>query len=122
MAKNDLSESLSEIRSIINEYLNARLDLIKLSLLQRITRAGTYLLTFVSILVSVFAMTIFLMFSFSYWYGDNYGSHAGGFLISAGFYLLLLILIYTLRKIVFSRNIIKIFSNIIFNDDENDKS
>jgi hypothetical protein len=118
MARNDISENFSEINSLIKNYFNARIDLIKLSLLQKITKSGTYLLTFVSIIVAAFAITIFLMFSFSFWYGENVGSIAAGFLISAGIYAVLLLILYLLRKVIFKRNLIKIFARIIFVDDE----
>lgn len=118
MARNDISENFSEINTLIKNYFNARIDLLKLSLLQKITKLGTYLLTFVSIIVLAIVITIFLMFSFSFWYAENVGSIAGGFLISAGIYAFLLFLLYLLRKVIFKRSLIKIFAEIIFFDDE----
>ncbi len=120
MARNDIAENFSEINALIKKYINARVDLLKLSLLQKITKAGTYLLTFVSIIVSAFAITIFLMFSFSFWYGENVGSIATGFLIAAGIYLVLLFMLYLLRKVIFKRNLIRIFAKIIFSEDDKD--
>lgn len=118
MAKNYISENFSEINSLFKNYINARIDLLRLSLLQKIATSGTYLLTFISIIISAFAISIFLMFSFSFWYGENVGSFSEGFLISAGIYIVLLFLIYFLRKVIFKKNLIKIFAKIIFFDDE----
>ena len=118
MEKNALSDNLAEITAIVKSYVNTRIDLLKLTLLQKITRAGTYLLTFVSVLVSLFSILIFLMFAFSFWYGEKTGSLSEGFLISAGIFLFLLIVLYLLRRVIFSNNLVKIFSHILFSDDD----
>ncbi len=118
MEKNPLSENLTEITAAVKSYINARIDLLKLTLLQKITKAGTFMLTFVSVLVSLFSVMIFLMFAFSFWYGQKTGNLAQGFLISAGIFLILLVLIYLLRRVIFSNTLVKIFSNILFSDED----
>jgi hypothetical protein len=119
MEKNKLSENLAEITAALKSYVNTRFDLMKLTLLQKITRAGTYMLSFVSILVSLFSILIFLMFAFSFWYGEKTGSLSTGFLISAGIFLVLMIVIFLLRKSIFSNPLIRIFSHILFTDEDN---
>ena len=118
MARNDISENFSEINALIKNYLNARIDLMKLSFLQKLAKSGTYLLTFISIIITVFTIAIFLMFSFSFWYGENVGSIAVGFLISAGVFTILLFFQYLFRKMIFKRSLVKFFAKIIFSDDE----
>lgn len=118
MEKNALSENLAEITAAIKSYVNTRIDLLKLTLLQKITRAGTFILTFVSVLVSLFSVFIFLMFAFSFWYGQKTGNLAQGFLISAGIFLVILILIYLLRRMIFSNTLVRIFSHILFSDED----
>jgi hypothetical protein len=122
MAINDFSESFSRITEVIKGYFNTRVDLIKLGLLQKLTRAGVFLLSFMTMIISIFAVGIFLMFSFSFWYGDQTGNLAQGFLISSFLFLVILIILYLLRRVVFSRSLIKAFSRILFSDDENDLS
>jgi magnesium-transporting ATPase (P-type) len=119
MTGSDLSQNLSKITDVLKEYLNTKVDFVKLGLLQKITKAGTYLLTFVALLVSIFAIALFLMFSFSHWYGEETGNLAMGFLLSSAFFLVVLIVIYLARNILFTRNLIKIFSRILFSEDEN---
>ncbi len=118
MEKNPLSENFAEITAAIKSYINTRIDLLKLTLLQKITKAGTFMLTFVSVLVSLFAVMIFLMFAFSFWYGQETGSLALGFLISAGVFFILLVLIYLLRRVIFSNTLVRIFSHILFSDED----
>ncbi len=114
----DLSENLARITEVLKVYIGTKVDLLKLGLLQKLTRAGTYLLTFVFLIVSVFAVTIFLMFSFSFWYGDVTGNLSQGFMISAAFFLFILFLIYLSRKLIFTRNLTKVFSEILFSEDD----
>lgn len=122
MAGNDFSEGFSKIIEVIKGYVNTRIDFIKLGLLQKLTRAGVFLLTFVTVIISTFAVVMFLMFSFSFWYGDQTGNLARGFLLSSIFFLLILFLIYLLRRVFFSKILIKTLSRILFSDDENDLS
>lgn len=118
MAKNDLSKNLSSVTDVMKDYMQAKLDLFKLDLLQRSTRAGVFLFTFFAVLFCVFAVAIFLMFSFSFWYGEQTGNYSQGFLISAAVFLLVLIVIFLLRKAIFGRCIIKNISNVLFSDDD----
>lgn len=119
MAKSDLSKNLSSITDVLKDYIHVKIDFFKLDLLQKTSRAGLYLFTFISVLFSAFAVAIFLMFSFSFWYGERTGNLSHGFLISAAVFALIIILVLLLRRVLFSRNLIKNISKILFSG-END--
>lgn len=118
MSKSDLSKNLSSIIDVLKDYLHVKMDLFKLELLQKTSRAGLFLFTFFSVIFSVFAVAIFLMFAFSFWYGERTGSLSQGFLISAVFFMLVLVLVFLLRKVIFGRSLIKNISKILFTDDD----
>ena len=118
MENNSLKENLSELNTIINRYIEAKIDLWKVLLLEKVTKIGTYFFTVIAVLVTFLFTLLFLTFAFSFWYGNAYGNITVGFLISAGFFLVLALLIYRLRKPLFSNNIIKNIGSIIFSDDE----
>lgn len=118
MAKSDLSKNLTTVTDVLKDYLQVKLDLFKLDLLKRSSRAGLFLFTFISVLFSVFAVAIFLMFSFSFWYGERTGNLAQGFLISAGILFFILVVVLVLRKVVFGRILIKNISEILFSEDD----
>lgn len=118
MKNKTLSENLSELNIVLKSYLQARLKLWKVFLLEKSTKAGTYLFTTMVVLLSAFLCLLFLGFAFSYWYGETQGSFSTGFLISAGCNLLLMILIYLFRKRLFARSILKNFKDLLFNEDE----
>jgi hypothetical protein len=118
MENNSLKENLSELNTIIKSYIEAKIDLWKVLLLEKVTKIGTYFFTVIAVLVTFLFTLLFLTFAFSFWYGNAYWNITVGFLISAGFFLVLALLIYRLRKPLFSNNIIKNIGSIIFSDDE----
>ncbi len=118
MKDKTLTENVSELNHVIKRYIEARMDLWKINLLEKITKTGTYFYTSVLVILALSFVLLFATFAFSYWYGKEYGNIAGGFLISAGFYVVLGIIIYLLRRPIFSNNIIRNISAIIFSDDE----
>ncbi|MFO7933874.1 MAG: phage holin family protein [Bacteroidales bacterium] len=118
MENNTLSESFSELSDVIKSYVDARIRYWKVLLLEKSTRAGTYLFTSIAVLVCLLAFLIFLGFAFSFWYGETRGSIWVGFLISAGFALLLLLGFCLFRKRIFSRNIIRNIRKLVLPEDE----
>jgi hypothetical protein len=68
---------------------------------------------------------VFGSFAFAYWFGAVTGKTWLGFVIVAGFYLLLAIVIYSLRSVLivrpFSRMILKNLELDKFKDDNDEK-
>lgn len=118
MKNKTLSENFSELNDVLKSYVAARVKLWKLLLLERTTKAVTYLFTTLAVLISALSCLLLLSFAFSFWYGETLGSYTTGFLISAGFNLLLMILVYLLRKRIFSRNILKNTKDLLFNKED----
>ncbi|MGW8316781.1 MAG: phage holin family protein [Bacteroidales bacterium] len=121
MENHSLKENISELNSIIKSYIEARIDLWKVLLLEKVTKIGTYFFTVIAVLITFLFTLLFLTFAFSFWFGNAYGNITTGFLISAGFFLILALVIYWLRKPLFSNNIIKNIGSIIFSDHEDEK-
>lgn len=121
MENNSLKENLSELNTIIKSYIEAKIDLWKVLLLEKVTKIGTYFFTVISVLITFLFTLLFLTFAFSFWYGNTVGNITIGFLISAGFFLFLALVVYWLRKPLFSNNIIKNIGAIIFSDEEEEK-
>lgn len=118
MAKSDLSKSISSITEVLKDYLNVKLDLLKLQILEKSSNAGLYFFTIIAVLFAFFGFFSFLMFSFSFWWGERTGNLSQGFLIAAGLFLLVMILAYLLRKVIFGRNLIKNIAKILFEEEK----
>ncbi len=118
MTKRGLTKNISEIFDLAQSFLLAKVDLWRLLLLEKLSKAGSYFLGSL-ILITIFAFCLmFLSFAFAFWYADKHGSLATSFILVAGFYLLLGILIFIFRKTIIARPIIKNLSEIIFEEDE----
>ena len=118
MKDKSLTENVSELNHVIKRYIEARINLWKIGFLERISKSGTYLFTTLMVMLTFSFVLLFATFAFSYWFGKKYGNIAEGFLISAGIYIVFGIIIYVFRKPIFSNNIIRNISEIIFSDDD----
>ncbi|MFB6343573.1 phage holin family protein [Saccharicrinis sp. FJH62] len=121
MQKESFKENISELNDIIQGYLQARINLWKVEMLEKFTRIGTYFITTILVLVSLLMFFMLISFAFSFWYGEVHGSISVGFLISGGVYLLIIILGYVFRRQIFSNPLVKHLSSIIFNPKDHDE-
>jgi hypothetical protein len=121
MKNKSLQENFSELNDVIKRYLNARVNLWKVQLLEKIVKTWTHLFVFILTIVSVLFIFLLLALAFSFWYGNKYGDMSTGFLISAGIFAFLSFLIFLLRRPLFSNSIIRNISSVIFDDDKNQK-
>ncbi len=120
MKNKTLQENFSELNDVIKRYINTRINLWKVQLLEKIAKTWTHLFVFILIIVSVLFIFLLLAFAFSFWYGSTYGNMSTGFLISAGLFALLSFIIYLLRKPLFANNVIRNIASVIFDDEKNE--
>ncbi len=99
---------------LIKEYSSKRLDLLKMEATEKgVTTAG--ILTLI-ILLSVFAIFFLILFNIGIGFliGSAVGSYAYGFLIVAGFYLLVFVILIltgkSLRNMI-ANKLLKTFNN-----------
>ena len=85
---------------LIKDYATKRVELLKMEAMERgVLTAGTLTFIILSAIFTVFFL-ILLNIGIAFLIGDYIGNYGYGFLIVAGFYLLLLILV-----VVFSKNL-----------------
>jgi hypothetical protein len=121
MAAKSFSGNMAEIISTLRSYFKARLELWKLSLLEKTSLAGSFFLSYVIVLVIAAIVLLFLSFGFAYWFGQSTGNLANGFLITAGFYVVLGIIFILSWKYLITKPIIRKFAAIIYKDDKHDE-
>lgn len=115
-----LTENFEQVNQAFGKYVEARLNLLKIQLLEKITRVGTYFLSSVFSILALFLVLLMLGLAFSFWYGEAHGNLVHGFLISAGFFILLAFAAIWMRKRLFSDPIVRNISGIIFEDEEDE--
>ncbi|MCB0804987.1 MAG: hypothetical protein KDC05_04260 [Bacteroidales bacterium] len=119
MKKNrSLTENLEELNDVVKSYINARIRLFQLIMLDKFAKAGTFIITSILVMISGAFILLLLTLAFSYWYGNTYGSLAEGFLISAGFFVIVTLIVYAMRKSFITNLIIRVISELFNHQDE----
>lgn len=120
MSKN-LTENIGELSGSVKNYVQVKIDLAKLTLLEKVTR-------FTSYLFSVIVVMLFLIFAFGFgaaafavWYGQTYNNYFEGVLIAGGSLVVLAFLFVLLRHQIITNPLIRNFSIIFFDDEEEKK-
>ena len=105
------------IFDLVKNYISLRLDFLKLNVAEYLIRFFSSLALWMVMFWIFFFALVFASFAFAYWFGELTGKMWLGFLILAGFYILLAIFIYALRRSL----IIKPFTRMILHEMELDK-
>ena len=113
-----LTNHMAELSDAVKQYLQAKIDLVKLLLLRKVSKA----LTFVFDLMIIFLLAMLLVgfggAAFAIWYGLTYGDYLTGVMIVTGFILLLLVVFLLVRKQLLASIFLSNISNILFEEDE----
>jgi hypothetical protein len=125
MEDSSLSEQLLKLFEQVKTYFGLRLEYFKLHVAEYLIRFFSSLALWFVIFLFLFFVVVFGSFAFAFWFGKITGNWSLGFLIVAGFYVLLAIFFYVFRKAI----IVKPFTSLIlsqmdldkFNDKENEK-
>jgi hypothetical protein len=121
MKNRSLVENVSELNDVIKSFIEAKFDLWRLTLLQKITRLGTYLLSTIIIAIIILIITLLLTFAFTQWYSNTIGTLIESYLIAAGVYVLFALIVFFLRKQLFSNMMVRNIASIIFSDEESEE-
>ncbi|TVR68522.1 MAG: phage holin family protein [Marinilabiliales bacterium] len=117
MADNSFKGNIAEIISVARSYVNTRIELWKLSLLEKASLAGAHFLSSVIVVLIVAFCLLFISLAFAYWYGQKTGDMIAGFLITAGFYLVIGLVFVISRNFFVTGPVIKTLSKIMYNEE-----
>jgi uncharacterized membrane protein len=111
----ELRETAENIKSIVD----LKLELFTLIAVEKISKAFT---NFLALLISaIFAIIFLTLLSlvFVSWYKTNIGSEAEGYFIAAGFFVILAVIVYLLKNVLFLNPMIRGFAEAAFEKEEN---
>jgi hypothetical protein len=117
-------EDIDNIRKDILEYVEIRLDLIRLHTAENISRMMSSAINLTIIGYLLFFILLFLSFATGFFLGSVFKSNELGFLSVGFFYIIILVLFVILRKKIVERPVIKAIMKLFFpkfSDDENNK-
>lgn len=89
---------VEELAGHIREYVNVRIDAVKLSTAEKTSKAIAGALAFVVVVQFLILFLIFASFALAYAFAALTGKLYWGFLIVAGIYLLLGVIIWTAKE------------------------
>jgi hypothetical protein len=120
MFQNIFSEHLSGIRKELEDYVGKRIELLKLELVERLSKCTSSIIVKLGLMYFLLLFLMFLSLAGGFYIGELLHSNALGFLIIAGFYLLLAFLLYIFRSYLVERPVIRSFIKLFFKSDKNE--
>lgn len=109
MEMTDLKEKTADLADHVEDLANTFYKLTVVNITQKATNVVSNLLLILSIAVIGFLIILFGGIALALWLGDLVESRAGGFLITAGFFVIVLLVLAAIRKKVvfpYIRNLI----------------
>lgn len=112
--KENITGELDELRKELEDYLQVRLDLIKLHITGELSRFFSSIMTKMAILYLLFFVFMFFSLAAAFVLGQWLGSYSLGFAIMGAVFLLAAIIFWLLRKIIIERPVVQRFIELMF--------
>ena len=121
MEKTRITDNISELIDVSRKYIEANLKLYKLSLLERISKVVSLIISTTLVMLGGALFILFLSLSIAVYIGNLLESQALGYLIMALIFLLLVIFLWIKRQTLVINRVIRNLNDIVFTDDEPDE-
>jgi hypothetical protein len=115
-------ENIDNIRKEVQEYVEIKLDLIRLHTAEHLARLLSSASAIVIAGYLAFFILMFLSFAGGFFIGSLLHSNEAGFLCVAGFYFLVLVIFLVFRKQIVERPVIKAVVRLLFPKFDNDEN
>lgn len=117
----NLSNSITVIHNLVTEYLNVKLQLVKLSILEKMAKIAIFLTSLVVVILGITIFFIFAAATFVVWYGVQYQDYLTGLIIVMGSIIVLIVTFILLRRKIFETFFLKTFSSILLDKEDEDE-
>ena len=116
----NLNDFYKENKRLVSDYVETRLDLLKLTTVRSLSRTLSMLILVTIISFMVLFFLLFLVIAFSRFMSDLLGSATMGFLCGGGVFLLILVLSVAFRKALFLNPLIRLFIQTSTQEEEDE--
>ena len=116
----NLNDFYKENKRLVSDYVETRLDLLKLTTVRSLSRTLSMLILVTIISFMVLFFLLFLVIAFSWFMSDLLGSASLGFLCGGGVFLLILVLSVAFRKALFLNPLIRLFIQTSTQEEEDE--
>ncbi len=117
MALEELKENVEDIQENTKAYLESTIAYYKLWGFKVAMKSTTLILKFSLIAICLGIVLLFISIAGAMMLGNCFQSYALGFMIVAGVYLVLALLVFLIKDKIVEGPILEKFSEIFFNDD-----
>ena len=114
-------DDLNDLRKDVQEYIEVKLDLIRLHTAENLSRILSKAANTAAIGYLLFLIILFLSLAAGFFIGSRLDSNELGFLCVAGIYFIFLLLFLALRKKIVERPVIRSMVRLLFPKFENDE-
>ena len=121
METGKISDNFSSLTENVKDYVNLRIDLVKLILTEKIAKLASFFLIAVIFFILAMFLLLFLSLAFVFWFGDEIGPAWLGALIVTAFYFLGGVLIYARRHQFFINPLVSHLSKILMEEKDENK-
>lgn len=121
MGQEHFSDNFSSLSQNIREYINLRIDYIKLVLTEKIAKLASFFLLAVIFFILAMFLLLFISLAFVFWFGEEVGPTYVGALIVVAFYVMGGVVIYFMRYKVFVNPLVTQLTKILMEGEEQDE-
>jgi len=118
METEKFNKTLNETIDSIKTYVNLRTELVSLIFIEKASKIFSSVFMLIIFLQLLFFALLFLSLAFASWFNSVTDSLYTGYLILAGFYLLIGFIIYISRKRFFVDPMIKGFTETLYEEED----
>lgn len=119
MNEDTVKDKLTNLFEDLKEYINIKFQILSLTLGEKVARVLAVISSSVAIILFLSMFIFFASFAAAFAIGNCVGGTGYGFLIVAGFYLLLGIIIFIFKSNI-EKPLINIFIKMFFGQNDND--
>ncbi|MEI7981833.1 MAG: phage holin family protein [Bacteroidota bacterium] len=120
MESGKLSDNFSSLTENVKDYIDLRIDYIKLVLTEKIARLASFFLIAVIFFILAMFLLLFLSLAFVFWFGADIGPSWLGALIVTAVYVLGGMFVYVQRHKLFINPLVSHLTKILM--EENDEN
>lgn len=116
-SEENLGDFYKENKKLIGDYIDTRIELLKLGAIKITAKTLSALLLIALISCMVLFFVLFLVIAFSWFMANQLGSASLGFLCGGGVFLLIITVSVLFRRALFLNPLIRIFIHIATDDE-----
>jgi hypothetical protein len=120
MEPNSIHDNFSSLTENVKDYINLRVEYVKLLLTEKIAKLASFFLISVIFFILAMFLILFISFAFVFWFGEEIGPMYLGALIVVAFYILIGVLIYSMRHQWFFNPLVKQLAKILMEEEEDE--